>query len=124
MSVNINGKMMAIDVPDEKIDLTVPYDPTKANLKLPGGGGELKAEKLKDGKEKIKVGGKEYDTAWTAYKLKGKIGEQAIEGEAKGWTTKDVALGLVKMEMTAELGALGKIEMTMEMTESGNKPKK
>lgn len=124
MSFNFNGKMMAVDVPDEKIDLTKPYDPTKANLNLPGGGGDIKAEKLKDGKEKIKVNGKDYDTTWTSYKLKGKILEQAFEGEAKAWVTKDISTGLVKMEMTADIGAAGKIEMTMEMTENGNKPKK
>ena len=52
-----------MDIPgqEQKIDLTKPFDPTKG-----GGvcrpGTDVKVEKGKEGKEKIKVNGKEYDS--------------------------------------------------------------
>src|SRR5262245_28029228 len=53
----LNG--MEIPGQETKIDLTKPYDPAK-NANVPKGA-EIKTEKVDDGKEKIKVGDKEYD---------------------------------------------------------------
>ena len=105
---NFNGMEMP---PQERtIDLTKPYDPTKASVLTPGA--DVSVEKGKDGKEKVKVGGKEYEATWTTYTVKGKAGGMEITADVKAWMSKDVPLGMVKMEMT------------MELTESGNKDKK
>lgn len=119
-TVEVNGKKMEIPEQEQKIDLTKPFDPTKAG-NLPGGA-EAKVEKGKEGKEKVKVGGKEYDTTWTTYKVKTKAMGQEIDADVKAWMAKDVVAGLVKMTMTAEFAGQ-KMEMTMELTESGNKKK-
>ena len=114
------GNKQEIPAQEQKIDLTKPFDPTKV-----GGGGlppgtDVKVEKGKEGKEKIKVGGKEYDCTWTTYKVTGKANEQAITADVKAWMSKDLPLGMVKMEMTADVAKM-KMEMMMELTESGNK---
>jgi hypothetical protein len=120
MVFNLGGKEMKFPEQEEKIDLTKPYDPTKGGgANLPGGAGEIKAEKDKDGKEKIKVNDKEYDTTWTSYKVKIKAGGQEIAGDMKAWMTKDMP-GMVKMTMTADFMGQ-KIEMTTELKETGNK---
>lgn len=118
-SIELNGMKMDIPEQEQKIDLTKPYDPTKIGGGLPAGT-DVKVEKGKEGKEKIKVAGKEYDTTWTTYTVKGKAGGQDITAEVKAWTSKDVPMGMIKMEMTADVAKM-KMEMTMEMTESGNK---
>ena len=115
------GNKQEIPAQEQKIDLTKPYDATKFG----GGGGlppgtDMKAEKGKEGKEKIKVAGKDYDCTWTMYKVTGKAGDQAITADVKAWMSKDLPLGMVKMEMTADVAKM-KMEMTMELTESGNK---
>src|SRR5262245_10871558 len=71
-TVKSTGKVNGMDIPaqEQKIDLTKPLDPTKAG-NLPGGA-DAKVEKLKEGKEKIKVGGKEYEATWTTYKVAAK----------------------------------------------------
>jgi len=66
------------------------------------------------------VAGKEYDTTWTSYKVKAKVGGMDIKTDIKVWMSKDIALGVVKMDMTADI-ADQKMEMTMEVTETGNK---
>ena len=115
----LGGKEQKFPEQEEKIDLSKPYDPTKGGgANLPGGG-EIKAEKDKDGKEKIKVNGKEYDTTWTTYKVKIKVMNQEIAGDMKAWMTKDLP-GMVKMTMTADFAGQ-KIEMTTELKETGNK---
>jgi hypothetical protein len=116
---NVMG--MDIDIPatEQKIDLTKPYDPTKVGAGLPAGT-DIKVEKGKEGKEKLKIGGKEYETTWTTYTVKGKAMGQDVDAEMKAWMSKDVSMGMVKMEMTAS-AAGQKIEMTMELTETGNK---
>jgi hypothetical protein len=109
-----------VKVPDQevKIDLTKPYDPTQtANLPA---GTEAKAEKDKEGKEKIKVAGKEYDATWTTYKTNVKAMGLEIKGETKVWTAKDVPLGVLKTVMTSDFGGQ-KSEVTIELKESGNK---
>ncbi len=118
---SLGGKDMDIPATEEKIDLTKPFDPAK--LGGPGAlpaGVEATIEKGKDGKEKIKVGGKEYDCTWSTYKIKAKAMGVEVSSDAKTWLSKDIPMGLAKMESTSD--ALGmKIEMTLEFTESGSK---
>ncbi|HEV3438129.1 MAG TPA: hypothetical protein VG122_12265 [Gemmata sp.] len=111
---------MEIPAQMQTIDLTKPFDPTKAGGGLPAGV-EGSVTKDKDGKEKVKVGGKEYDTTWTTYKVKAKAGGMDIKSDIKVWMSKDIVLGIVKMDMTADI-ADQKMEMTMEVTDfTGNK---
>lgn len=119
-TVKVTGKVNNMDIPpiEQKIDLTKPYDPTKVGG-LPGGA-EAKVEKLKEGKEKVKVGGKEYDATWTTYKVEAKAQGMDITAETKAWMAKDVLLGLVKSETTATVAGM-KMVVTMEVTETGSK---
>jgi len=122
-SFELMGNKQDIPEQTQTIDLTKPFDPTKVG----GGGGlppgtDVKVEKGKEGKEKIKVNGKEYDCTWTAYTVKGKAGGQDLTADVKAWMSKDMPLGMVKMEMTADIAKM-KMEMTMELSESGNKKK-
>jgi hypothetical protein len=109
------------DIPEQtqKVDLTKPFDPTKAGGQLPGGA-DVKAEKLKEGKEKVTVGGKEYDATWTTYKATTKVMGQEIQSDFKVWMAKDVPSGMVKMTMTGKFAGQD-MEMTMELSETGNK---
>jgi hypothetical protein len=118
-SIDINGMKQEIPEQTQKIDLTKPYDPTKVGGGLPPGV-KFDVEKGKEGKEKVKVNGKEYDSNWTMYKLKGKAMGIEFNGDVKSWMSKDVPLGMVKMEMTADVANM-KMEMTMELSDSGNK---
>jgi hypothetical protein len=116
---NVNG--MELPAQEQTIDLTKPYDPTKgANLPA---GTDATVEKGKEGKEKLKVGGKEYETTWTTYKVKAKTMGQDIAADMKTWMSKEVPMGMVKMEMTMEIMQM-KVQMTMELTETGNNNKK
>ncbi len=117
--VSFMGKDIDIPEQEQKIDLTKPYDPTKIGGALPAGT-DVKVEKGKEGKEKIKVGGKEYDATWTEYKMKAKAMGQDVATDLKVWMSKDAPMGMVKMTMNGD-AAGQKIEMTMEMTETGNK---
>jgi hypothetical protein len=121
-TVRTSGKVSGTDIPpnDVKIDLTKPYDPTKATGPLPPGA-NVQVEKLKDGKEKIKVAGKEYDATWETYKMKVTQAGMSFEAEMKVWQSKEVAIPILKMEMNAEVQGQ-KMEVAMEMTETGNKP--
>ncbi|MBP3959560.1 hypothetical protein J8F10_30315 [Gemmata sp. G18] len=120
-TVEFNGNKMDIPAQEQKIDLTKPFDPTKA-ANLPGGA-EAKVEKGKEGKEKIKVGDKEYSTTWTTYTAKMKVMGQEIEADLKTWMAKDVAAGgMVKMTMTAKIAGQD-MDILMELTETGNSKK-
>jgi hypothetical protein len=118
-TIKVTGNVNGMEIPsnEQKIDLTKPYDPTKAALPP---GTEAKVEKLKDGKEKVKAAGKEYDTKWESYKIKAKMGDMEIEAEVKVWMSNDLKLQMVKLEMTAEILGM-KMEMAMELTEAGSK---
>lgn len=99
----------------QKIDLTKPYDPAAASGLPPGS--DLKVEKLKDGKEKVTVGGKEYDATWSTYKMSGKVMGLELSAEVKAWMGKGVPLGLLKSE--SSMSAAGQqMEMTMEFSEA------
>lgn len=113
----IKAMGLELPAPDEKIDLTKPYDPTKAALPP---GAEVKMEKLKDGKEKVKAAGKEYDCQWETYKVTGTANGLEIKAEVKVWQSKEIPLQMVKLESTGEVGGT-KIESVMELTESGSK---
>src|SRR3954453_3081043 len=65
VTIKTTGKVNNMDIPaqEQKIDLTKPFDPAKATGNLPPGA-NVNIEKLKDGSEKVKLGGKEYDTKW------------------------------------------------------------
>jgi hypothetical protein len=104
------GKM-EVPGPEIKIDLSKPYD--AANTAGLPAGAATKIEKDGAGKEKIKVGGKEYDCEWTKFKASGVMGQDA---ELKVWTNKDAPLsGVVKMEMKSK-----QVDFTMELTGSGS----
>lgn len=119
VTIKVDAKINGMEIPtqEQKIDLTKPYDPTKAAFPE---GTDAKLEKVKDGKEKIKVGGKEYETKWESYKVKVKANGMEIDADVKVWTSNDNPMLMVKMEMNTEVAGM-KIEMEMELTESGNK---
>jgi hypothetical protein len=119
-SMTANG--MQFPGQETKIDLTKPFDPLAMQGQMPKDV-EAKVEKTGDGKEKIKVGGKEYDAAWTKAKVTAKAGGQEIKSDVKVWTSKDVpAGGMVKMEMQSKVGEMT-VDMNMELKDSGNAKK-
>lgn len=115
-TANVNG--MEQPAQKQTIDLTKPFDVTKAG-NLPAGA-QVKVEKLKDGTEKVKVGGKEYASKWETYKLKMSAMGMDFEADMKVWQSKDLNIPMVKMEMTAEVMG-NKMEVAMELSETGNK---
>lgn len=119
VTLKVTGKLNGMEIPaqEQKIDLTKPYDPTKTALPP---GTEAKVEKLKDGKEKVKAAGKDYECKWETFKLKAKANGMEFEAEMKAWMSKDLPLQLVKMDMTMEIAGM-KIEMEMSLTETGSK---
>jgi len=120
-ALEIMGNKQEIPAQEQKVDLTKPYDPTNiAGLGQLPPGTDLKIEKGKEGKEKVKVGDKEYDSTWANFTLKGKAAEQGFNADVKMWMSKDMPLGMIKMVMNSEVAKM-KMEMTMELTESGNK---
>jgi hypothetical protein len=119
-SMTFNG----MDLPGQetKIDLTKPFDPLAMHGQMPKDV-EAKVEKTGEGKEKIKVGGKEYDAAWIKAKVSAKAMGKEINSDFKVWTSKDVpAGGLVKMEMQTKVANMT-MDMTMELKDSGNAKK-
>lgn len=118
VTANVNGQETpAQEVP---IDLTKPYDPTKVGGGPIPAGTELTTTKVADGKEKLKLGNKDYETTWTTYKLVGKAGTTDIKADMKVWQAKEVPLGCVKAEITGLIGT-AEAKLTLELTEAGNK---
>jgi tetratricopeptide (TPR) repeat protein len=107
--------------PEQEIDLSKPYDPT-ITLFL---GANAKVEKVDGGAEKLKVGGKEYETSWAKVKVTAKVNGRDLEADLKYWTSASAPLGgLVKIETTNVLkNAANRTESktTMELTGSGSK---
>jgi hypothetical protein len=107
------GKEVPNKRPDQKIDLTKPFDATADDFT-----GGTKWEKLKDGKEKVKVNGKEYECIWTTYKpvVPGKVD---LTGEMKVWQCKEVPF-VVKRTLTMKFNG-NELSYTTELTEIGSK---
>lgn len=101
---------------EQKIDLTQPFDPSKA-ANVPAG---VKVTKGKSGTEKLKLAGKDYECEWVAYSATGQANGKDVALEIKLWTAKGLALGVVKTEVKTEVSGQ-KIELSMEMKEFGNK---
>jgi hypothetical protein len=101
---------------EQKVDLTQPFDPSKAP-NVPAG---VKITKGKEGTEKLKLGGKEYECAWAAYTATGQANGMDVSLDIKLWTAKGLALGVVKTEVKTEVNGQ-KVELTMEMKEFGSK---
>ena len=121
VTLKVTGKVAGMDIPvqEQKIDLTKPFDPTKLNQQAAGA--DMKIEKGKEGKEKLKLDGKEYETQWTNYKVTGKANNIPIDSDMKVWIAKDLPGGVIaKMETTMTVMGM-KMEMKMELSESGNK---
>ena len=118
-TLKVTGTANGMEIPaqEHKIDLTKPFDPLKSTFPADA---EVKMEKLKDGKEKVKVAGKEYDSKWEQVKMKVKTKDMEIESEVKMWSSKDLPLLIVKMEMTMDVLGM-KIEMEMVLSETGKK---
>jgi hypothetical protein len=119
-TIKVTGSFNGTDIPEQKqtIDLTKPFDPTKLGNQPMAT--DVKVEKGKEGKEKIKAAGKEYDTTWTSYKVKGKANGLDIDSDMKVWLSKDLPGAMAKMEMTMTVAGM-KVEMTMDLSETGNK---
>lgn len=107
-----NGKELSGG--DLKIDLTKPFDPSKP---MDPKSKDAKVDKLDEGKEKVKIGTKEYDCTWVKVKSVNKIGGKDNTSEIKVWTSKTAPLGgIVKMEMKSEI-----TNLTLELKDSGSK---
>lgn len=118
--LQVTGKIGGRDLPEQrtKIDITKPFDPTKTNALQAGL--DVKVEKGKEGKEKLKVAGKDYDTVWTNYKVTGKAGGLEIESEMKAWMSKDLTGAVARIEMKSTAAGMT-FEATIELTEKGSK---
>jgi hypothetical protein len=102
---------------ESKIDLTKPYDPL-STAGLPKGD-DVKVEKLEEGKEKIKVGDKEYEANWMKLKVATKTMGVDFTAETKVWLVKEIPLGgMAKMEMKSQL-----FDMAMQLKETGSEKK-
>jgi hypothetical protein len=114
----VDGKELPIDKPDQKIDLTKPFTGVTAKDAPPNS--SFKWEKAKDGKEKVKVGGKEYDCTWTTYKpVVTRPGSQ-VAGELKVWMSKDVPF-VVRRTLKLQLNASVELAYETQLTELGSK---
>jgi hypothetical protein len=102
------GKETAIPVQKQKIDLTKSYDPiVAANLK----GSGVKIDKVGEGKEKLKVGDKEFDTKWTKLKATTTVNNVTVVNDYQMWFAANVPLsGLVRMDTTSP-GFTSKLEL-------------
>jgi hypothetical protein len=113
----VNG--MEAPATETKVDLTKPFDPLATGT-LPQGA-EAKVEKTGEGKEKIRVGGKEYDCEWVKMKISGKSQGIEFTGDAKVWTSPTLPLGgVAKTDMNMKVLNMD-VNMTMEYAGSGSK---
>jgi hypothetical protein len=108
-----------------KIDLSKPFDANTLPLLERGGvetGKVVKSEKVETGTETLKIGEHEYECTWTAQKFKVNTGDLEYDVALKVWMSKDVPLGLVKLNWSSQLEKLKqKWTLTLELIESGNK---
>ena len=98
--MEIKGEPMKRDVP-KQLDKALPGADPKSGK--PDGTTE-------EGKEKVKVGGTEYECKWYKFKQKLPAGDDEVEGQI--WMSEDVPGRLVKMTSKTKAGS-----MTMEATE-------
>lgn len=119
--VNFTLAGMAQPAQTETIDLTKPFNPANVGGALPAGT-KVDVKQLKEGKDKLKAAGKEYNATWTTYEIKAMTKGFEIKGEAKVWMSSDVPLGMLKLELNGEVGGQNgqKIDIVMELTASGN----
>src|SRR5262249_46694846 len=103
-----NGTKMVAPVQMQKVDLTKNYDAVSAaNLNSKG----VKIETVDEGKEKLKIGDKEYDTTWKKLRSTQTVNDMKIVSEYKMWFSKDVPVnGLVRMD-TMVAGTMTKLEI-------------
>jgi hypothetical protein len=126
VTINVTGKVGQQDIPGQteyKIDLTKPFDPSKANGPPPAGT-EMTAEKVKEEKEKVekvKVGGKDHDARVDTYKVKVKAGGMEFEARLRAWVAKDLPVPMAKMELSADV-ADQQLVVLMDLQETGNRP--
>ena len=109
------GKETVAPVQKQTVDLTKPYDPAvaAANLKATN----TKIEKTGEGKEKLKVGEKEFDTKWTKLKSTTTVNNITIVSEYQMWFAANVPLsGLVRLDTTAP-----GVKTKLELVGSGSK---
>jgi hypothetical protein len=131
-TITVTGKVANQDINQAiefKVDLTKPFDPTKASGPLPPGS-EMVVEKVpakdKDGKEKdriekVKVGDKQYDAKVETYKAKVKSGGLEFDCQIKAWLVKDLPAPMAKFELAADVD-MQRLEVSMDLTETGNRP--
>jgi hypothetical protein len=102
---------------EQDIDLTKPFDPTK----VPGNpaGANVKVEKTKDGTERVKAGSKEYECKWESFKLQASAMGMEFESVIKVWQGKDMAIPMVKMEMSGEVGGQ-RIDILLELADAAS----
>jgi hypothetical protein len=97
---------------ETKVDLTKPYDPAAAAT----GDKKGKFEKTGEGKEKIKIGNKEYECTWMTGKVTADANGMKLESDIKAWFSPSVPLtGMIKLEMKSDLA-----NVVMELSESGS----
>ncbi len=97
---------------ESKVDLSKPYDPTAAATANKKG----KFDKTGEGREKIKVGNKEYECTWLTGKVTADANGKKLETDMKAWFSKTVPLtGMIKMEMKSNFA-----NITMELADSGS----
>ena len=120
VSIRITGTANGKEIPpqERKLDLTKTFDPSK--LIMAHGFEDVKVEIVKQGVEKLKLDGKERETAWTTYKVTGKVNVELIELDVKLWVSKDVPGVLAGMEYTLHFAGT-KSEVKAELTETGKK---
>src|SRR5262249_11191980 len=108
------GQEMVAPIQRMTVDLTKPYDAiSAANLKRTG----TKIETEAEGAEKLKAGGKEFDTKWTKMKCTTTQNGVTIVSDFKFWFCQDVpGWGLVRMETSA-----GTFTTKLELIGSGSK---
>ena len=104
---------------EQEIDLTKPFDPTK----VPGNpaGANVKVEKTKDGTEKVKAGTKEYECKWESFKLQASAMGMDFESTIKVWQSKNLAIPMVKMEMSGEVSGQ-RIDILLELMDAASTP--
>jgi hypothetical protein len=113
-SFSFMGNKTVEPVRTMKIDLTLPYDAiSAANLKS----NNVKIENLAEGKEKLNVADKEYDTTWTKLRATADTNGVRIVSEYQMWFCKSVPLGgLVRMDTNS-----GTFSSRLELVGSGSK---